>query len=299
MKQIAKFFRRKRKTNGLERSTATMPINPGQLSESIGQNGDGHVNQLVSGSAIDVGRRRENNEDAMLGFSGNLAQDGKNQVFGFFAVADGMGGHRNGELASEFALRAVGNHVMSKLYNPLFGPNPKPPQNSLREILESGLVEAHRQVQRSAPGGGCTITTALIFGTQVVIGHLGDSRAYSVYKDGRIQALTQDHTLVNRLVDMGEITAEEAETHPQKSVLIRALGQGSDMEADIFTSIMPQQGYLLLCTDGLWGVVSDSEMQKIINSVPNANLAAELLVEAANKAGGPDNIAAILVQLVD
>jgi protein phosphatase len=299
MKRIAKFFRRKRKTNGLERPTAAMPINPGQFSEAIGQNGDGHVNQLISGSAIDVGRRRENNEDAMLGFSGNLAQDGKNQVFGFFAVADGMGGHRNGELASEFALRAVGNHVMSELYNPLFGPNPKPPQNSLREILESGLLEAHRQVQRSAPGGGCTITTALIFGTQVVIGHLGDSRAYSVYKDGRIQALTQDHTLVNRLVDMGEITAEEAETHPQKSVLIRALGQGSDLEADIFTSIMPQQGYLLLCTDGLWGVVSDSEMQKIINSAPNANLAAELLVEAANKAGGPDNIAAILVQLVD
>jgi len=299
MKQIAKFFRRNRKTSGLERPTATMPINPGQFSESIGQNGDGHVNQLVTGSAIDVGQRRENNEDAMLGFSGNLAQDGKNQVFGFFAVADGMGGHRNGELASEFALRAVGNHVMSNLYNPLFGPNPKPPQNSLREILESGLLEAHRQVQRSAPGGGCTITTALIFGTQVVIGHVGDSRAYSVYKDGRIQALTQDHTLVNRLVDMGEITAEEAETHPQKSVLIRALGQGSDMEADIFTSIMPQQGYLLLCTDGLWGVVSDSEMQKIINSAPNANLAAELLVEAANKAGGPDNIAAILVQLVD
>ncbi len=86
--------------------------------------------------------------------------------------------------------------------------------------------------------------------------------------------------------------------HPQKSVLIRALGQGTHVETDIFTSIMPQQGHLLLCTDGLWGVLSDEEIQKIINSSPNVNKASELLIEAANKAGGPDNIAVVLVQLI-
>lgn len=299
MKRILNLFRPKNKDAESAGRTATLPLNPSQLADMVGHEGDGHVVQIVSGSAIDVGRRRENNEDALLGFSGNLAQNGKNQVFGFFAVADGMGGHSNGELASEYALRALGDHVMTKLYHPLFGPKPMPPESSLREMLEEGLRVAHKQVQRSAPGGGCTVTAVLIFGTQMVVAHLGDSRAYTVYKDGRIQAITEDHTLVNRLVEMGEISAEEAEAHPQKSVLIRALGQGAEVEADIFTSIMPQQGHLLLCTDGLWGVLDDRRIQKIINSAPNPGKAAELLVEAANKEGGPDNIAVTLVQLVD
>ena len=298
MKKIFQFFRRK-----LSRDRAavieTSPLSAEQISKIMDSDADGHVGQIISGSAIDVGRRRENNEDALLSFSGTLAQNSKNQAFGFYAVADGMGGHRNGELASENALRGLGDFVMSKLYHPLFGPNPKPPQKSLREIMEEGFIEAHKQVQRSAPGGGCTLTAALVFGSQLVIAHLGDSRAYSVYKDGRIQALTSDHTLVNRLVELGEITPEEALVHPQKSVLIRALGQGTHVEADIFTSLMPQQGYLLLCTDGLWGVLSDKKIQQIINSAPSPNKAAELLVEAANKAGGPDNISLILIQQIN
>ncbi len=297
MKKIINFFRRK-KTEDIAAGIETAPLSAGQLSNLMDAEANGHVVQIISGSAIDVGRRRENNEDALLSFNGMLAQNSTNQAFGFYAVADGMGGHKNGELASENALRGLGDYVMSKLYHPLFGPNPKPPQKSLREIMEDGFNEAHKQVQRSAPGGGCTLTAALVFGNQLVIAHLGDSRAYSVYKDGRIQALTSDHTLVNRLVEIGEITPEEALVHPQKSVLIRALGQGTHVEADIFTSIMPQQGYLLLCTDGLWGVISDKQIQQIINSAPNPNKAAELLVEAANQAGGPDNISLILIQLI-
>ena len=276
---------------------ATAPLSNAQLSELMQAEADGQMTQLVSGSAIDVGKRRENNEDALLAFSGSLALDSQNQVFGFYAVADGMGGHRNGEVASENAVRALGDHVMAELYNPFFGPNPKPPEKSLREIMEAGFQEAHQQVQRSAPGGGCTLTAAMVFGNQLVIAHLGDSRAYAVYKDGRTQTLTQDHTLVNRLVEMGEITDQEASVHPQKSVLIRALGQGRQAEADIFIGTMPQQGYLLLCTDGLWGTVEDAEIQRVVNSAPNPNKASQLLVEAANKAGGPDNIAVILVQL--
>ena len=276
---------------------ATAPLSNAQLSELMQAEADGQMTQLVSGSAIDVGKRRENNEDALLAFSGSLALDSQNQVFGFYAVADGMGGHRNGEVASENAVRALGDHVMAELYNPFFGPNPKPPEKSLREIMEAGFQEAHQQVQRSAPGGGCTLTAAMVFGNQLVIAHLGDSRAYAVYKDGRTQTLTQDHTLVNRLVEMGEITDQEASVHPQKSVLIRALGQGRQAEADIFIGTMPQHGYLLLCTDGLWGTVEDAEIQRVVNSAPNPNKASQLLVEAANKAGGPDNIAVILVQL--
>ena len=195
MKIFSSLFKRRKKGKSKNRALDnTVPLSPSQLTGLVGHESDGHVIQLVSGSAIDVGRRRENNEDALLGFSGNLAQNDQNQVFGFFAVADGMGGHRNGEVASENAVRALGDHIISNLYNPLFGPNPKPPQHSLREMLEEGLIKAHKQVQRSSPGGGCTVTAALIFGTQMVIAHIGDSRAYSIYKDGRIQALTTDHT---------------------------------------------------------------------------------------------------------
>jgi serine/threonine protein phosphatase PrpC len=293
MRKIFNIFRRKKNTD-----IDSIPVSADHISNLLNSEINGQVIQIISGSAIDVGRRRENNEDALLSFSGTLAQNSTNQVFGFFAIADGMGGHRNGELASENALRGLGDYVMSKLYHPLFGPNPKSPNNSLREIMEEGFIEAHKQVQRSSPGGGCTLTAALVFGKQLVIAHLGDSRAYSVYKDGRIQALTDDHTLVNRLVELGEITPEEALVHPQKSVLIRALGQGTHVEADIFTSIMPLEGHLLLCSDGLWGVLSDKQIQQIVNSAPNPNEAAKLLVEAANNAGGPDNISVVLIQVI-
>jgi protein phosphatase len=296
-KIFRKIFSGKGKSKTVETDLSTTPLNTSQLSKLMSADSKGRILQLISGSAIDKGKRRENNEDSLLTFNGSLALDSLQQVFGFYAVADGMGGHLNGEVASENALRSLGDYVMDKLYNPLFGPNPKPPQKSLREIMELGFQEAHKQVQRYAPGGGCTLTAALVFGNQLVIAHIGDSRAYAVYKDGRIQALTQDHTLVNRLVEMGEISPQEAYDHPQKSVLIRALGQGTHVEADIFTTIMPQQGYLMLCSDGLWGVLDDVEIQKIINSAPNPHKASQLLVEAANKAGGPDNIAVVLAGL--
>ncbi|MBX3047890.1 MAG: serine/threonine-protein phosphatase [Anaerolineales bacterium] len=251
---------------------------------------------LISGSSLDAGRRRDNNEDALLCINVALGAEQAAQPLGLYAIADGMGGHRNGELASEAAVRAWGSALLGKLYKLLFGPNPQPAEESLRELMEAAVGEAHRAVTKSAPGGGCTLTAALVVGNQMVVAHLGDSRAYAVHRDGRMQQLTRDHTLVQRLQEMGQLSAEEAASHPQKSVLYRALGQGGAAQPEIFISSLPNPGSLLLCSDGLWGVVSDDEIQRIVNSTDSPHLACQKLVQAANHAGGPDNISVILVR---
>jgi protein phosphatase len=171
-------------------------------------------------------------------------------------------------------------------------------QEPLQEIMENAIKEAHRFVQREAPGSGTTVTAALVLGQQVTVAHVGDSRAYAIYPDGRINAITRDHSLVKRLEELGHLSADEAANFPHRNVLIRALGQGEALEADVFTVSFPQPGYLLLCSDGLWGVVTDQDMSRAVTESPNLHRACQNLVEAANLAGGPDNISVTIVQLI-
>lgn len=257
----------------------------------------GNPTQFIAGSALDVGKQRENNEDALISICSTLAVDSENFAFGLFAVADGMGGHKSGELASESALRTLGDYVISKLYIPHLGSSPEFMEDTLHQIMQAGIGEAHKAVKRAAPGGGCTLTAALALGEQLIIAHIGDSRAYAIEAGGGIKTLTRDHTLVKLLEEQGQITSEEAEMHPQKSVLYRALGQGDTIEAEIFTRNFPESGYLLLCSDGLWGVVQEKDIEKIIRSATSPYQACQSLVKAANAAGGPDNIASLLVRL--
>jgi protein phosphatase len=208
-----------------------------------------------------------------------------------------MGGHQQGEVASEVAIRAMINHLMRRVYMPIFGITPETPQESLQEILTEGIAESHNTVLRLAPGGGTTMTTVMIIGNRMTVAHVGDSRAYAVYLDGRMQVLTRDHSLVRRLEELGQITAEEASNHPQRHVLYRALGLGEPVEPDVFTAPIPHPGYLLLCSDGLWGVVPESDIFRIITTSPNLPKACLGLIDAANAAGGPDNISVILVRM--
>jgi serine/threonine protein phosphatase PrpC len=298
---MTKYLRRlfaKKEPETISQIGATAPLSDSQLWDSYSRKSKESLSYLVSGSALDKGRRRENNEDAVLCFTGSLSTGPESQPFGVYAVADGMGGHRSGEVASEIALRALGNYLIQKLYGPLFGPNPQPTKESLRELMEAAVQEANRAVKGAAPGGGCTLTAALVVGRQLVIAHLGDSRAYAIYRDGRIKTLTQDHSLVKRLQEMGQLSAEEAAVHPQKSVLYRALGQSDALQADIFNSSLPSPGFLLLCSDGLWGSMDEETIQNIVNNAPGPFLACHQLVEAANLAGGPDNISAVVVRMV-
>lgn len=254
--------------------------------------------QLIFSTAQSVGVQRDHNEDTLYAMHAILADGDADLPFGFFLVADGMGGHLNGEVASRCAAKAMGEYILTNLYIPFLSGH-KDEIRTVQEIMEDAVGEAHRIVQRNAPGGGTTLTAALIIGDQVTISHVGDSRAYLISSDRKVQAITQDHSLVRRLQDLGQIDENEAVNHPQRNVLYRALGQSEPFRPDINTLSMPDAGYLLICSDGLWGSISDEEICRIVleNKVPVE--ACQRLVDAANSAGGPDNISAILVKYVD
>ncbi len=256
------------------------------------------VQQLVAGTGQSVGKQRELNEDSLLAITSTLAGNSGSLPFGLYIVADGMGGHQYGEVASNAAVRVVAGYVMKKFSPYLFSLNPVQPEESLQEIMQAAVREAQKTIQHEAPSSGTTLTAALVLGQQVTIAHVGDSRAYHIHPDGRAEVVTRDHSLVKRLEELGHISAEQAANYPHRNVLYRALGQGDILEPDIFTIAFPQAGYLMLCSDGLWGVLSDQDIVRIIKEAPSLPRACQSLVEAANSAGGPDNISVVLVQLI-
>ncbi len=254
--------------------------------------------QLAAASGQSVGKQRDHNEDSLLTLSATLAGNSAGIPFGVYIVADGMGGHHYGEVASNTAIRATAGYLMRKFHPFLFNAHNQTMDDSLQEVMQSALSEAQRAVLKDAPGSGTTLTAALVVGQQVTIAHIGDSRAYTVYPDGRMEAITRDHSLVKRLEELGQLSTDEAAVHPQRNVLYRALGQGETLDPDISTIPFPQGGYLLLCSDGLWGVVPEENIFKIIHEAPTLQRACQNLVSAANVAGGPDNISVILIQML-
>jgi serine/threonine protein phosphatase PrpC len=187
---------------------------------------------------------------------------------------------------------------MRKFHPYLFHHKPAQPDESLQEIMQTAVREAQKIIQHEAPSSGTTLTAALVLGQQVTIAHVGDSRAYHIHPDGRAEVITRDHSLVKRLEELGHLSSDEAVNYPHRNVLYRALGQGDILEPDIFTVAFPQAGFLMLCSDGLWSVIADQDIYRVIRDAPNLQRACQNLVEAAKAAGGPDNISVILVQLI-
>lgn len=291
------FGRKEKESDRVPASTAveTAPLSEEQLEAVSKPQIPLQPPQILVGTAQSVGMQRDHNEDTLFAMNSILA-DGTNDLpFGIFIVADGMGGHLNGEIASGSAAKALGEFLLSKFYLP-FVSGQNDSGASIHEVLEDGVREAQRLVVKNAPGGGTTLTAALLIGEQITVAHVGDSRAYFLYPDGRMQAITQDHSLVRRLQDLGQIDEKEAFVHPQRNVLYRALGQPEPFRPDINTTRMPRPGYMLLCSDGLWGSVREDEIYRIIQKAENPSIACHHLIEAANAAGGPDNISAVLVQ---
>ncbi len=252
--------------------------------------------QFLVGTGQSVGMQRDHNEDAIFSLSAVIAEGVTQMPFGVFIIADGMGGHMHGEKASGSAARAMGEALVQKLYSAVLGETNEQPSESLQEIVEAAVVQAQNAVLKKAPGGGTTLTVALVVGDRITFAHVGDSRAYIFQPPAGVQLITQDHSLVNRLLQLGQLTEEEAAHHPQKNVLYRALGQSEPFKPDIHSMPFPKGAYLLLCSDGLWGLVSDDEMMEIIQNNPVPTQACAELVETANLNGGPDNISVILVQ---
>ena len=232
---------------------------------------------LASSARTDTGRRRRRNEDAFVCEPP------------LFAIADGMGGAQAGEVASRLAAESLRESEQGEL-------------SSLEQAVEL-IQEANRRVyaysseNASARGMGTTMTVALVDGDRVTIGHVGDSRAY-LLRDDELTQLTQDHSLVAELVRSGRLTPEEAETHPRRSVITRALGTDSEVEVDVFSLRAQDRDLFLLCSDGLTSMVTDSAIERILAGA-RADLddAAKKLIAAANHAGGEDNITVVLFEL--
>ncbi len=282
----------------------TAPLSPDQLSNPAFASGDGlplmptlEPRQLIVGCGQSVGRQRQQNQDSIYIFTSLLASNNAQIPIGIYIVADGMGGHEDGDVASEVACRVLSEYLIRHLYLPLLHPDQEPPEQSIQEILQTGVQEANSALHKAAPKGGTTLTTGVIIGRQLTIAHVGDSRAYLITTEHGMELITRDHSMVNKLVEMGQLTAAEASEHPQRNVLYRALGQGEPLEAEVATYTLPKSGYLMLCSDGLWGVVQADEIQRIISAGPTPAEICQNLVAAANQAGGPDNISVILVQL--
>jgi PPM family protein phosphatase len=277
----------------------TAPLSDQQLqSIVINQNPRFDLQQLIAAGGQSVGKQRELNEDSLLAITSTMAGNSGNLPFGLYIIADGMGGHQFGEVASNAAIRTVAGYVLRKFHTYLFQIKTDTMDESFQEIMLAAVSEAQRAIQREAPGSGTTLTAALVLGQQITVAHVGDSRAYFVYPDGRIEAITRDHSLVKRLEELGHISPEEAENYPHRNVLYRALGQGEILEPDIFTVAFPQPAFLMICSDGLWGVVSEQDLVRSITEAPNLQRACQNLVTAANAAGGPDNISVVLAQLI-
>ncbi|HEY5479406.1 MAG TPA: Stp1/IreP family PP2C-type Ser/Thr phosphatase [Gaiellaceae bacterium] len=232
---------------------------------------------IASSASTDTGRRRRRNEDAFVCEPP------------LFAVADGMGGAQAGEVASRLAADSVREAKLGDL------PSPEQTVDIIREA--NRRVYAYSSENASTRGMGTTMTVALVEGSVVTIGHVGDSRAYLLRED-QLTQLTQDHSLVAELVRSGRLSPKEAESHPRRSVITRALGTESDVEVDVF-SIRAQSGDLfLLCSDGLTSMVSDEEIAKLLVAArADLDSAGEKLVAAANQAGGEDNITVVLFEL--
>jgi serine/threonine protein phosphatase PrpC len=243
--------------------------------------------------ATDPGRIRERNEDASLALQFMLAQHGQPPLpIGLFAIADGMGGHVQGEQASALAVRLAANHIIHQVYLPLLGDDEAMAIRApINEVLEASMQIAHEAVRRHLPQAGTTMTMALVLGDGLYIAHVGDSRAY-LGDQGRLRLLTRDHSMAARLMEMGSTTSDEAAM--QRNILYKALGQGAQIDPDILYHDLNPGQYLLLCCDGLWDKVTDEEISVIIQASPTPGIACRSLVARANENGGEDNISVIL-----
>ncbi|MCC6904326.1 MAG: serine/threonine-protein phosphatase [Anaerolineae bacterium] len=248
---------------------------------------------LVFGQGSHKGRLREGNEDTFLTLVGMVESSELRLPFGIFVVADGMGGHEHGERASILAAKTITWNVMDRIFMPVFAD--QEPDEAIQSALEEAMHEANLVVKRDVPDGGTTSTVAVIRGNSIHIAHVGDSRAY-LYHDKMLERLTRDHSLVGRLVEIGQMTEEEAKHRSDRNKLYQGIGLNDALDVHQVTRIIPPGSQLLLCSDGLWDVVEEDQMVSIITATPDANEACNKLIDMANENGGPDNITVLLIR---
>jgi len=243
-----------------------------------------------------VGARRERNEDSSLTLVSEVGGHFAVLPFGLYIVADGMGGHTDGHVASRIASRTAAMHIVNNIYLPLLEDSDKGFKAPIQEVLEQAVQKANKAVFENDPemDSGTTLTVALVLGRRLHVAHVGDSRLY-LLANGKFEPITNDHSLVQRLQDVGQLTPEEATFYRYGHILLRAVGQADEVEVDTYMRLLPKSGKLLMCSDGLSGFVSEAEMRDILERDITLEEMADALFRAAMDMGGFDNITAVLV----
>ena len=240
--------------------------------------------------ATDVGRKRQGNEDAVVALT---PPDAPGSVDAVFAVADGMGGHEAGEVASAIVVRTLVEKFGPG--SPFHGGGPAPGADDLRRAVQEANATIVSEAQGDKKGMGTTATAGIIEGSRLHLAHVGDSRAYML-RGGRLYMITQDHSWVAEQVRAGALKPDEAATHPRRNLLTRALGSADHVEVDAQTIPLEQADLILLCSDGLYGVVPDEKIREELLRTPDLQAVCDHLVAEANRMGGPDNITVLVAR---
>jgi PPM family protein phosphatase len=252
--------------------------------------------RLRVGQICHVGAVRDRNEDSCLVFDVQMGGHFRQHPFGLYIVADGMGGHINGHEASNIAIRIAARQIVNRIYLPMLQDMDNPLQTPVQEVLVQAVEAANEAIYNPDPelDGGTTLTIALIIGRRIHIAHVGDSRAY-LLRDNKLEPITEDHSLARRMQNVGYPAADDQALYNIRHVLLRAVGQGEDLQVDSYTLRLPQNGRLLLCSDGVCGLLDDPQIEDIVRQSTDPTETAEALFQAAMAAGGYDNITAIVV----
>jgi len=241
---------------------------------------------MISGAISDIGKARENNQDAFF--------ESKDPLLPLFVVADGMGGHKAGEVASSMAMDAIKKnflHAQTNLIN----------EEAIVQLIKKSIEEANIKIYLKSlegekyKGMGTTITLAYIFDEKIYIGHVGDSRAYLI-ENNSIRQITEDHSYVNELVKTGSITKEEAKNHPKRNMITRAVGSSSIIEMDIVVNKYAKNDILVICSDGLTNMLKEHEINEVFINEEDIQNACLNLASKANNKGGLDNITVVAIK---
>jgi len=255
-----------------------------------------HNERFLGVAALrDIGRERHENQDHCFGQIMVFPTDTDELVLGLFVVADGMGGHHDGGYASKLALTTVVQTVLTEFLTPLIGGERPTPQPVMQAAVQAANAAVYETAQSAGTDMGTTCTATLLYGSELITAHVGDSRALLL--GSGVKLLTTDHSAIGRLIAIGALTTDEARDHPLRNQLYRSIGQQAHVDVDVTTTSLQGESHLVLCSDGLWGLVPEAEITDIVAEAPSAQVAARHLIARANLLGGHDNISAVVVAL--
>jgi serine/threonine protein phosphatase PrpC/uncharacterized OB-fold protein len=274
---------------------------------------------LTVGKASDVGKVRDSNEDSLIAISSESIHKSVRFPLGIYVVADGMGGHSRGEVASKMAIDIISKQLSEEILftspsevrspegfrdSDSFGDVQPPKADTVLSALRASVQVANSAIYKAnstspstmGENMGTTITATVVIADTAYIANVGDSRTY-LFSDKGLKKLTEDHSLIARLIAIGVAKPEEIYTHPRKSEIYRSLGNDQDIEVDTFVQRLKPGDCLMLCSDGLWEMVRDEQLAEILRAESHPQAACDKLIQVANENGGEDNIAVIIVKL--